>query len=58
MNLVKNDEKLFQGLFYIAIKDVDVSDVKDLKDEFYVKLLQNFKRSHEKHSNEDVWRNG
>jgi hypothetical protein len=42
---VKNDEKLFQGLFYIAIKDIDVSDVEDLKDEFCVKLLQICKRS-------------
>ena len=47
VNLVKNDEKLFKGLFYIAIKDVDVSDVEELKDEFRVKLLQICKRSRE-----------
>jgi hypothetical protein len=42
---VKNDEKLFEGLFYIVINDVDVSDLEDLKDEFHVKLLQICKRS-------------
>ena len=47
VNLVKNNEKLFKGLFYIAIKDVDVSDVEELKDEFRVKLLQICKRSRE-----------
>ena len=47
MNLVKNDEKLFKGLFHIAIKDVDVSDVEELKDEFRVKLLQICKVSRE-----------
>ena len=40
VNLVKKDDKLFQGLFYIAIKDVDVSDVEDLKGEFQDKILQ------------------
>ncbi|KAH9290309.1 hypothetical protein KI387_034426, partial [Taxus chinensis] len=47
VNLVKSDEKLFKGLFFIAIKDVDLADVEDLKDEFPVKLLQIRKRSHE-----------
>ena len=47
MNLVKNDEKLFKGLFYIAIKDVDVSNLEELKYDFRVKLLQICKRSHE-----------
>ncbi|KAH9320477.1 hypothetical protein KI387_015116 [Taxus chinensis] len=47
VNLVKSDEKLFKGLFYIAIKDVDLADVEDLKDEFRVKLLQICKRSRE-----------
>ena len=47
VNLVKNDEKLFKGLFYIATKDVDVSDVEELKYEFCVKLLQICKISHE-----------
>ena len=37
--LVKNDEKLFIGLFYIAIKDASVSNMEDLKNEFSVKLL-------------------
>ena len=45
VKLVKNDENLFKGLFYIAIKDVDVSDVDELKDEFRVKILQICKRS-------------
>ncbi|KAH9326448.1 hypothetical protein KI387_006626, partial [Taxus chinensis] len=48
VNLVKSDEKLFKGLFFIAIKDVDLADVEDLKDEFPVKLLQIRKKSHEK----------
>ncbi|KAH9291926.1 hypothetical protein KI387_042883, partial [Taxus chinensis] len=30
INLLKQDKKLFKGLFYIAIKDVDTSDVGDL----------------------------
>ncbi|KAH9301320.1 hypothetical protein KI387_012903, partial [Taxus chinensis] len=47
VNLVKSDEKLFKGLFFIAIKDVDLADVEDLKDEFPIKLLQIRKRSHE-----------
>jgi hypothetical protein len=44
---VKNDEKLFKGLFYIVINDDDVSDLEYLKDEFHVKLLQICKSSHE-----------
>lgn len=40
VSLVKEDSKLFQGLFYIAIKDVDTSDVEDLKMEFQEKILQ------------------
>ena len=40
VSLVKKDAKLFQGLFYIAIKDVDASDVEDLKMEFQEKILQ------------------
>ncbi|GLJ12791.1 hypothetical protein SUGI_0197900 [Cryptomeria japonica] len=47
VSLVKSDEKLFKGLFYIAIKDVDLADVDDLKDEFRIKLLQICKRSRE-----------
>ena len=47
VNLVKNDENIFKGLFYISIKDVDVSDIEKLKDEFRVKLLQICKRSRE-----------
>ena len=47
VNLVKNDEKLLKGLFYIAIKDVDVSNVEELKVEFRVKLSQICKISHE-----------
>ena len=38
VNLVKNDKTLFIGLFYIAIKDVDVFDVEDFKNEPSVKL--------------------
>ncbi|KAH9326648.1 hypothetical protein KI387_006826, partial [Taxus chinensis] len=40
VNLVKSDEKIFKGLFFIAIKDVDLADVEELKDEFPIKLLQ------------------
>ena len=40
VSLVKEDLELFQGLFYIAIKDVDTSDVEDLKMEFQEKILQ------------------
>lgn len=42
---MKADPKLFQGLFYIAIKDVDTSDVEDLKMEFQEKILQICKKS-------------
>ena len=48
MNLVKNDAKLFKGLFYIAMKGVDVSYVEEFKDELSIKLLQICKRSREK----------
>eukprot|EP01018_Ginkgo_biloba_P007841 Gb_06198 [translate_table: standard] len=47
VSLVKHDDKLFKGLFYIAIKDVDSSDVDDLKTEFHAKLLQICKKSRE-----------
>ena len=47
VSLLKNDEKLFKGLFYIAIKYVDVSDVEELKDECHVKILQICKISRE-----------
>ena len=47
MNLWKNDENIFKGLFYISLKDVDISDVEELKIEFHFKLLQISKRSHE-----------
>ncbi|GLJ33822.1 hypothetical protein SUGI_0679990 [Cryptomeria japonica] len=40
INLLKQDKKLFKGLFYIAIKDVDKSDVDDLIQEFYEKISQ------------------
>ncbi|KAH9304450.1 hypothetical protein KI387_008854, partial [Taxus chinensis] len=30
INLLKQDKKLFKGQFYIAIKDVDTSDIEDL----------------------------
>lgn len=42
---MKADPKLFQGLFYIAIKDVDTSDVEDLKMKFQEKILQICKKS-------------
>ena len=45
VNLVKKDDKLFQGLFYIAIKDVDVSDVEDLEREFQDKIDQICRKS-------------
>ena len=48
VNLVKNDENILKGLFYIAIKDVDVSNVEELKVEFHVKLSQICKISCEK----------
>jgi hypothetical protein len=38
VSLVKQDDKLFKGLFYMAIKDVDVADVEDLETEFYEKI--------------------
>ena len=47
VSLVKSDKMLFKGLFYIAIKDVDLADVVDLKDEFCLKLLQICKRLRE-----------
>ncbi|XP_059065183.1 uncharacterized protein LOC131038022 isoform X2 [Cryptomeria japonica] len=40
INLLKQDKMLFKGLFYIAIKDVDTSDVADLIQEFYEKISQ------------------
>ncbi|KAH9309559.1 hypothetical protein KI387_037470 [Taxus chinensis] len=40
INLLKQDKKLFKGLFYIAIKDVDTSDVRDLQQEFLEKISQ------------------
>ncbi|MCO5576995.1 hypothetical protein L7F22_030816 [Adiantum nelumboides] len=38
VSLVKADQKLFKGLFYMAIKDVDAADVEDLKSEFFTKI--------------------
>ncbi|KAH9299088.1 hypothetical protein KI387_030770, partial [Taxus chinensis] len=40
INLLKQDKKLFKSLFYIAIKDVDTSDVGDLQQEFLEKISQ------------------
>ncbi|CAM6093207.1 unnamed protein product [Calypogeia fissa] len=40
VSLVKTDDKLFRGLFYMAIKDVDTSDVEELKKEFFSKISQ------------------
>ncbi|XP_057831411.1 uncharacterized protein LOC131042113 [Cryptomeria japonica] len=40
INLLEQDNKLFKGLFYIAIKDVDASDVHDLIQEFNEKIFQ------------------
>ncbi|GLJ34395.1 hypothetical protein SUGI_0691520 [Cryptomeria japonica] len=40
INLLEQDNKLFKGLFYIAIKDVDASDVHDLIQEFDEKIYQ------------------
>ncbi|XP_057826276.2 uncharacterized protein LOC131038027 [Cryptomeria japonica] len=47
INLLKPDKKLFKGLFYIAIKDVDTSDVEDLIQEFYEKISQICRKSQE-----------
>ncbi len=38
VSLFKVDAKLFKGLFYMAIKDVDTADVEDLKKEFIQKV--------------------
>lgn len=38
VSLVKQDSRLFKGLFYIAIKDVVSSDVDELKEEFITKI--------------------
>ncbi|GLJ33413.1 hypothetical protein SUGI_0672500 [Cryptomeria japonica] len=40
INLIKQDKKLFKGLLYIAIKDVDRVDIEDLIGEFNMKLKQ------------------
>jgi len=40
VSLVKQDDKLFKGLFYMAIKDVDGADVEDLENEFYEKIAK------------------
>jgi hypothetical protein len=49
INLVKQDKdkKLFKGIFYIAIKDVDSSDVDDLKHEFEEKISRICAKTHE-----------
>ncbi|GLJ34369.1 hypothetical protein SUGI_0691060 [Cryptomeria japonica] len=47
INLLKHDKKLFKGLFYIAIKDVDTSDVEDLIQEFHEKISQICSKSEE-----------
>lgn len=47
INLLKQDRKLFKGLFYIAIKDVDTSDVDDLMQEFNQKISQICSKSQE-----------
>ncbi|KAH7282158.1 hypothetical protein KP509_35G015400 [Ceratopteris richardii] len=38
VTLVKDDDKLFKGEFFIAVKDVDSADVEDLKVEFHEKI--------------------
>ena len=38
MTLIKDDPALFKGLFLMAIKDVGVTDVEDLKEEFWGKI--------------------
>mmetsp|Transcript_22245 Transcript_22245/g.37245 ORF Transcript_22245/g.37245 Transcript_22245/m.37245 type:complete len:1360 (-) Transcript_22245:841-4920(-) len=38
VSLIKGDDKLFQGRFYIIVKDVDSRDVKDLQAEFLSKI--------------------
>jgi hypothetical protein len=40
VNLFKEDAKVFKGLFYMAIKDIDTADVEDLKKEFFQKVLK------------------
>ena len=45
---MKDDEKLFKRVFYITVKDVDVSNVEELKDEFCRKILQIRSRSRKK----------
>jgi hypothetical protein len=40
VSLVKQDDKLFKGLFYMAIKDVDGADVEDLENEFHEKIAK------------------
>ncbi|KAH9289231.1 hypothetical protein KI387_033348 [Taxus chinensis] len=47
INLLEQDKKLFKGLFYIAIKDVDESDVTDLIQEFHEKISQICNKSQE-----------
>ncbi|GLJ34377.1 hypothetical protein SUGI_0691170 [Cryptomeria japonica] len=47
INLLKQDKKLFKGLFYIAIKDVNTSDVEDLMQEFHQKIYQICSKSQE-----------
>ncbi|XP_057849511.2 uncharacterized protein LOC131060350 [Cryptomeria japonica] len=47
INLISPDEKLFKGLFYIAIKDVDRDDVEDLILEFSDKISQICRKSEE-----------
>ncbi|KAH9289246.1 hypothetical protein KI387_033363, partial [Taxus chinensis] len=47
INLIKPDQKLFKGLLYIAIKDVDGSDVKELLKEFDEKISEICNKSQE-----------
>ncbi|KAH7282153.1 hypothetical protein KP509_35G015100 [Ceratopteris richardii] len=47
VTLVKADDKLFKGVFFIAVKDVDNADVEDLKVEFYEKIRTMCTRTNE-----------
>eukprot|EP00741_Cyanophora_paradoxa_P015292 tig00000194_g14761.t1 len=38
VSLIKGDDKLFTGRFYIVVKDVDARDVRDLQAEFLQKI--------------------
>lgn len=45
--LVKNDSHLFQGLFLLALKDVGIADVEDLKNELSSKIQMICSKSQE-----------